>query len=314
MESKLPVTTAELKALKKRNKLKVPLSTRVFHVLGFTFIITLSILCLLPFLMILSGSLSEESSIIKNGYSLWPESFTLDAYRAVFQYPEQILKAYGITIFVTAFGTGLGLFFISMGGYVLARKDFKYRNHVAFLIYFTTLFSGGLIPWYIVLTEFLHLKNSVWGLILPSLMNPFLIFLYRNYLLSIPDSLVESARMDGANDFLIYRKIILPLAKPALATIGLFLALGYWNDWFLSSILMTDPDKYSLQYLLYQILQNAQFFQQQTAAGIHAGTVSMPTESIKLATAIIATGPVILFYPFAQKYFVQGLTIGGVKG
>jgi putative aldouronate transport system permease protein len=200
-----------------------------------------------------------------------------------------------------------------MGGYVLQRKDFKYRNAISFYIYFTTLFGGGLIPWYILMTKYLGLKDTYRVLIIPGLMSPFLIILMKNFMKSIPEEIVESAKVDGAGDFKIYASLVMPLAKPALATIGLFLALAYWNDWFISSIFITSAKKFSLQYVLYQILQTSEFFRSGASANVDTN-YNLPTESIKLATAVIATGPVILFYPFVQKYFVQGLTVGAVKG
>ncbi|WP_410170712.1 carbohydrate ABC transporter permease [Clostridium felsineum] len=297
----------------KSTKLKKDKSTIIFNIVGYFIVVIFSLFCVIPFIIMVSGSISNEQEIVKHGYSILPRGFSLEAYKTIFKYPDQIIRAYGVTTAVTVIGTVLGLLLTSMAGYVLARKDFKSRNTISFLIYFTTLFGGGLVPWYLVLTQILHLKNSYWGLIIPGLLTPFLIFLFKNFLSSVPDSLIESARIDGANDFYIYWKIVLPLAKPALATIGLFTALSYWNNWFYTSILITDTKKYSLQYLLYNILQNSQFMQQQSLAGA-ASVVNPPTETVKLATAIIVTGPVILFYPFAQKYFVEGLTIGGVKG
>lgn len=296
----------------KRMKIKTNTSTKVFYTVGYILVIALALFCVIPFIMMISGSLSDNAEIVKHGYSLLPRGFSTRAYTSLFEYPDQILRAYGVTIVTTVVGTVVGLLLTSMAGYVLARKDFKQRNGVGFMIYFTTLFGGGLVPWYIVLTSVLHLKNSYWGLIIPMLLSPFNIFLFKNFLKSVPDSLIESARIDGAGDFYIYWKIVLPLAKAALATIGLFTALGYWNDWYLSSLLITDPNKYKLQFLLNNILQNSQYMAQASLAG--SAQKTMPSETVKLATAIIVTGPVVLFYPFAQRYFVEGLTIGSVKG
>jgi putative aldouronate transport system permease protein len=200
-----------------------------------------------------------------------------------------------------------------MAGFALQRKDLKYRNQIAFYFYFTTLFNGGLIPWYIMIANVLRLKNSIFALIIPMLMNPFLIFLMRNFLRTIPESIVESARIDGAGDFKVFIALVLPIAKPALATVGLFLALAYWNEWFMSSIFIEDEKLFSLQYYLYKILAKADFLKSGVSRNITV-VIDIPRESVKLATAVVATGPVILFYPFVQKYFVQGLVIGAVKG
>ena len=294
-------------------KIKQPVATKVFNIIGYVLITIITIFCLLPFIMVVSGSLTNEEYIIMHGYSLWPKDFSTQAYKTIFTYPKQILTAYGVTIMVTIIGTALGLFLISMGAYVLNRKDFKYRNGMPFYIYFTTLFGGGLIPWYILMTKYLHLKDTYLVLILPLLMTPFLIILMRNFFKSIPDSIVESAKIDGAGDFTIYAKLIMPLSKSALATIGLFLALAYWNDWFISSIYIDTPSKYTLQYLLYKILQDAEFLKSNAASNV-TSSIQIPTETLKLATAVVATGPVILFYPFVQKYFVDGLIVGAVKG
>jgi putative aldouronate transport system permease protein len=294
-------------------KIKQPVATKVFNIIGYVLITIITIFCLLPFIMVVSGSLTNEEYIIMHGYSLWPKDFSTQAYKTIFTYPKQILTAYGVTIMVTIIGTALGLFLISMGAYVLNRKDFKYRNGMSFYIYFTTLFGGGLIPWYILMTKYLHLKDTYLVLILPLLMTPFLIILMRNFFKSIPDSIVESAKIDGAGDFTIYAKLIMPLSKSALATIGLFLALAYWNDWFISSIYIDTPSKYTLQYLLYKILQDAEFLKSNAASNV-TSSIQIPTETLKLATAVVATGPVILFYPFVQKYFVDGLIVGAVKG
>lgn len=293
--------------------MKASPSTKAFNIIGYILLAFLAVACLLPFLIIISGSFTGETYIVQNGYSLFPHDVTLDAYKAVFYFPEKILRAYGVTIFTTVFGTCLGLFLISMTGYVLQRQDLRYRNVISFFIYFTTLFGGGLIPWYIVITSLLHLKNNPLVLILPCLMSPFLIVLMKNFIKSIPYSIVESAKIDGAGDFKIFTALILPISKPALATVGLFLALQFWNDWYMSSIFIEDTQKYSLQYYLYTVLNTSEFLKSAAASNVHAD-FKVPGESVKLATAVIATGPVILFYPFVQKYFVQGITIGAVKG
>lgn len=288
----------------------------LFNTLAYLTTGIVALLCLLPFLAVLSGSFTDNETIVTQGYHLWPGKFSLAAYTAIFSYPEDILNAYRVTLVNTVAGTLIGLFLIAMTGYVLAQKSFKYRNAIAFMIYFTSIFGGGLIPWYIVYTRLLHLKDSLLILCIPGLMSPFLIILMRTFMISnVPDALQESARVDGAGPFAIFIKIALPICKPALATIGLFLAIGYWNDWYLSSLFITSPDKYELQYFLYNMISGAKSLSELSAAsGVSVSAASLPTESVKLAMAVLATGPVILFYPFAQKYFVQGITVGAVKG
>lgn len=303
---------AELSARHKGNTIRLDKSAKVFNVVAVIVISFFAILCVLPFILMLSGSLSSESAVAINGYSLLPQEFTFRAYDVVFStLGGTIGNAYLVTIYVTLMGTLLGLLVSSMSGYVLSRPDFKNRDKAAFFIYFTTLFSGGLIPSYLVNTNFLHLNHTLWAIILPGLMSPFFILLFRNFIKGIPHSLVESARIDGAGEFRVYWQIILPLSKPAMATIGLFLALGYWNNWFGYSLyLTTDKDKWGLQYLLYRMLARVTDAVRDSQIIVE----QLPTETMKLATAMLATGPVLLFYPFAQRYFVSGLVVGGVKG
>jgi len=290
-------------------------STVLFNVIGYVVVVFFAVFCLLPFLSILSSSLSSESSVIRHGVSLIPREFSTNAYEYIFRSPGKILKAYSVSIMVTAIGSLTGLLVISMTAYVLYRKDFKYRNKIAFAFYFTQLFSGGLIPSYILVVQYLKLKDNYLALILPPLMSAWFIILFRNFLNSVPDSLVESAKIDGAGDFRIYAQIILPLSVPGLATIGLFLALGYWNDWFHAMLYINTRDKFPLQFLLYEILRSAEYIAQiLSQSGISVSTGTMPTETLKMATAMVVTGPIIFLYPFIQKYYVKGLTIGAVKG
>lgn len=295
------------------SKIKDDKATIVFNVIGYMLLTVISLICLIPFWLIVVGSFTDELEIISEGFKLFPNTISFEAYRSVFASPEQIYRAYAVTIGVTVVGSVLGLFLTSMAGYVLSRNDFLYRNKLSFFIYFTTLFSGGLIPWYIMMTKYLDLKDSYWALILPPLISAWNIILMRTFMKSIPDSITESAKIDGAGDFLIYRKIILPLSTPGLATIGLFLALGYWNDWFNANLFITSDTKYPLQFLLYKILSSAAVLRTQTGAYVAANVVP-PTETLKMAVAVVATGPIILLYPFVQRYFVKGLTVGAVKG
>ncbi|MEK5256758.1 MULTISPECIES: carbohydrate ABC transporter permease [Paenibacillus] len=289
--------------------------TRMLHAIAYVVILGLSVACLLPFLLIISASLTSNESIIRDGYHLIPGQFSLEGYKTVFIFPDEVLRAYTVTIVTTVVGTALGLFFMTMSGYVLARKDFKYRNTFSFYIYFTTLFGGGLVPWYIMITKYLGLLDSYAVLVLPGLMTPFLIILMKNFVKSaVPEELFDSGKMDGAGDFRIYWQIVLKLSMPGIATVGLFLALYYWNDWFTSSLFINDTHKYQLQFYLYNVINSAQFIAQMGAGtGVSLAT-EVPAESTKMAMAIVVTGPILFLYPFVQRYFVKGLTIGAVKG
>lgn len=290
---------------KKRNRERT-----VFNIVGYTFASLLALACLLPFVLVISGSLSENALILQEGYSLFPRGFSLYAYESIFENPAKIVNAYGVSLSVTFLGTVLSVLFTSMAGYVLSRPDFEYANRYAFFLYFTTLFSGGTIPWYIMTRNVLHLSNTIWALIIPGLLGSFNIFLFRNFLNSISHSFVEAARIDGASEFRIYTQIVMPLAKPAIATIALFVGLSYWNDWFRASLLIDDSELYPLQYVLVQLMNSAKVLVDTSVVRDDP----IPGETMKMAMAIITTGPVLLFYPFAQRYIVGGLTVGGVKG
>lgn len=283
-------------------------------VLGYVFISLLAIVCIIPFLLIISSSLTEESTIVENGFQLLPTAFSVDAYALLFKYPAQMLKAYGVTIAVTALGTLSGLFLTAMTAYVLQRKDFKWRNKFSFFFFFTTLFSGGLVPWYLMIVNYLDLKDKLIVLILPMLLNVFYIIVMKSFMSSIPEAITESAKIDGAGDFRIFIQLMLPLSKPALATIGLFIALGYWNDWYHALLFISSENLMPLQYYLYKMLGNMDGIRKAMVSSGAVVTMNIPTESLKMAMTIVATGPILLAYPFIQRYFVQGLTIGAVKG
>lgn len=273
-----------------------------------------TIVCILPFLLILSASFSTESVISREGFGLFPKDFTLAAYSWVFRYPKMILGSYGVTITMTVCGTGLGLFLIAMTGYALQRPDFLFRNILSFFIYFTTLFSAGMAPTYIWVSRYLHLKGSYMAVFLQLLMTPWLIILMKNFARSVPFEITESGKMDGAGDFTIFRVLIFPMLKPALATVGLFLALGYWNEWYQSSLYLGSSVAYKpLQYYLYNIINTANALKG-SVAGANVSITALPSNTLKMATAVVATGPVVFLYPFVQKYFITGISIGAVKG
>lgn len=287
---------------------------RLLQIIGYIMLALISLFCLVPFILVLSSSLTEEKSIIEQGYQLIPAVFSLEAYKLLFEFPGQLLKAYAVTISVTVIGTAVGLFLTSMTAYALARKDFKWRNTFSFFFFFTTLFSGGLVPWYLMVVNYLHLKDTFFILVLPLLMNVFYIIVMKSFMASIPDAITESAKIDGAGDFLIYLRLILPLCKPALATIGLFIALGYWNDWYNAMLFITKDELMPLQYYLYKMLGNMDGMRKAMISSGAVVNLQIPTESLKMAMTIVAIGPILLVYPFIQRFFVQGLTVGAVKG
>ena len=275
----------------------------------------ISFLCLIPFILVVSGSFSSEDLVLVNGYKLWPQGFSLSAYETILRSPENIFFAYRSTVIYTFFGTALGLFLTAMTGYVLNRKDFAWRNIFSYFFYFTTLFSGGLVPTYILMIR-MGFKNSGLAIILPGLLSVFNILIMRNFANSIPDAITESAKIDGANDFVIFIRLVLPLLKPALATVGLFLALAYWNEWYNCMLYISDRTKFTLQFYLYNLLNSQEEIQRMASRGVslNISYYTQPTETMKLAMTCVVTGPIVLLYPFVQRYFVKGITIGAVKG
>jgi putative aldouronate transport system permease protein len=286
---------------------------RIFNLLGYALIVLVAALCLIPLVLLVSGSFTPEKEISLHGFSLWPSRVTFAAYDLVFRNPKEILNAYGITILITAIGAGAGLFVTAMTAYVISRKDFKYRNRVTFFFYFTTLFNGGLLSTYIFVIRYLRLKNSLLALILPLMVNVFYLLVMRSFMKEVPDSISESGKIEGAGDFTIFIRLILPLMKPALATIGLFLALDYWNDWSNAMLYLTDRSLYPLQYMLYALMSETDAMSR-IASNSGIPMAMLPSQSLKMAMTVVATGPIILVYPMVQKYFIKGITIGAVKG
>lgn len=295
------------------NKIKKSTTDISFDILSHVIIFVIALVCLLPFIIMVSGSFTSEKTILTSGYSLFPRDFTLEAYRVIFKYPEKILRAYGVSIFVTVVGTFVSLFLLSMTAYVLSRKDFKYRSKLSFFFYFTTLFNGGMVSTYMLYIQYLHLKDNMLALILPNILNVSYLLIMRSFVSSIPSEIIESARIDGAGEFRIFLQIILPLLRSGLVTVGLLTALGYWNNWYNAMLYINNESLYPLQYMLYDLQMRAQGLAQiASKAGIRIDT--LPSNSLKLAMAVVATGPIVMLYPFVQKYFVKGITIGSVKG
>lgn len=306
-------TTANIKSPEVRRKPEGR-DKLLLSIIGYVTLTVLAIFCIFPFILVISSSLSEESAIIEKGFQIFPTAFSTEAYSLLFKYPAEMLRAYGVTISVTAIGTIVGLFLTSMTAYVLSRRDFKWRSRFSFFFFFTTLFSGGLVPWYLMIINYLHLKDTLLVLILPMMMNVFYIIVMKSFMSSIPDAITESAKIDGAGDFRIFMQLIVPLSKPALATIGLFIALAYWNDWYNALLFISKSELMPLQYYLYKMLGNMDGMRKAMMASGAVVNTDLPTESLKMAMTIVATGPILLAYPFIQKYFVTGLTIGAVKG
>ena len=295
-------------------KIKKSPSTIVFDLIKGILLLIMSLLCVLPFIIIISGSFTSNDVIIREGFSLLPRQFTMEAYKTIFKNPADILQAYKMNIYYTVVGTAVGLFIITLTAYVISRKDFKYRNTVSFLIYFTTIFGGGMIPWYVMYANVLNLRGTPLAIWFPALVTPFLVILMRTFIVgAIPDPVIESAKIDGAGHWRIFWQIVLPLLGPGLATVGLFQALGYWNDWYRASMFSVDSSTWSLQFYLYDLVNSTQAMKQM-AQYASVNTADLPTQSVKLAMAVVATGPVLLLYPFVQRYFVSGITVGAVKG
>lgn len=284
-----------------------------FTVISYSFVLFVSVFCLIPFVMLVSASFSSENAIAIEGYGLLPKEFSLEAYKMVFKYPTTLIKAFGISTWITIVGTSIGLLITAMTGFVLSRQDFKYRNLFSFFFFFTTLFNGGLVCTYIFVIRYLHLKNSLLALIFPIMINVFYLLIMRSFIAAIPSSLIESAKIDGAADFKIFIAIVLPLSKAALATIGLFIALGYWNDWYNAMLYITDREKWPVQYMLYDMLNTA-VAQKQLASISKISVEDLPSQSLKMAMSVVVILPTLFIYPFVQKFFVSGITIGAVKG
>lgn len=280
-------------------------------------LVIFAISCIFPFIFVVIISLTDEKSLAINGYQLIPEAWSMEAYRFIFSEGSQLLASLGVTLLITVIGTIIAIFMTGTYSYVLSRNSFPFRKFFTFYLFFTMLFAGGMVPSYLVMTKMLGLKNTIWALILPLAFSPYNVIVLRTFFKkSIPESIIESAKMDGASEMRVFFQIVLPLALPGVATIGLFASLGYWNDWF-NALLYIDNNKLlPLQYLLMKIQNTIDFMARNTdmtLAQQQSIQNSLPQESIRMAMVVVATVPIAIVYPFFQKYFVQGLTIGGVK-
>lgn len=292
------------------------MKTKNKHQIGLT--LTFIIICffiIYPFLLLVSVSLSSEKDIAMYGYRLIPKAIDLTAYKYVFKNPQTIFQAYKVTAVFSVLSMIFSVIMMSMIAYPLSRNVFNGKKSVSMYLYFTMLFSGGLTPTYILLTQYLHLNDTIWIYILPGMISPWYVFMMRTFFQGLPDGIIESAYIDGASEFTIYLRFVIPLSKPVLATIALFVFLGKWNDWYTSMLYINVKDELiSLQYLLQRIMQNVQLLQQNPDMESLLDSSEIPSETARMAMAVVAAGPALFVFPFFQKYFVRGLTIGSVKG
>jgi len=280
----------------------------------YAFVGLFAALCLYPFLLVISGSFTSKQEATLYGFSLIPRSFTTAAYEVLFANIRSIISGYQVTIFVTIVGTFLSLLVNSMMGFVTSRKYLKFRRILNFYVLFTMLFNGGMVSWYII-CGMIGIRNSLWALVVPMLCGPWYIFLFRNYFFSVPDALYESAKIDGAGDIRVFFQIYIRLATPVIATVGLFTALGYWNDWWHGLMLIDNNNLWPLQMLLRTVISNLQFLQtMESSPEVQRMLATIPSDSVRMALVLITTGPIMLLYPFVQRYFVKGIMVGAVKG
>jgi putative aldouronate transport system permease protein len=279
----------------------------------YVFITLISLLCIIPLIIILSSSMTKETDILTNGYNIFPRHFDFTAYRFLFQRLNVILTGYKVTSLVTFIGTFVSLAVTAMIAYPLSLRRLKYRSFLSGYVLLTMLFNGGMVPWYIICVKYFHLHNNLYALILPYLVNGFNIYLMRNYFMTIPEEIHDSAKIDGAGELRTLLSIILPLSVPAFASVGLFIALTYWNDWWLGLMLIDNTELQPLQLLLRSIVSNVDFLANSSVLSTSVDQM-VPREGVKMAVTIVTIGPIIFLYPFLQKYFVKGLMMGAVKG
>ncbi|MGE5550913.1 MAG: carbohydrate ABC transporter permease [Bacteroidota bacterium] len=276
----------------------------------------IALIAIMPVLLVIMVSITDEKAVLLNGYSFFPKAFSFEAYKFLFNYQYQLFTSYGVTILTTLIGTAFSLTIISFYAYAISRRDFKYRNFFTFFVVITILVNGGLVPWYLVSTQVLHLKNNIWGLIFPFLMDAWYVLILRtNFVTSVPDALIEQAKIDGAGELTIFFKVVVPLSRAGLATIGLFCTLKFWNDWWLPLLFIDTPKLTSLQLLLYRIY-NAMQFLLNNPANLPKEDVlsSLPANTVRMAMVVVGIWPILCAFPFFQRYFVKGLTLGAIKG
>ena len=276
--------------------------------------LVLSIAIIAPMWLVVSASLTAEEELILSGYSFFPQEFSMQGYEVILQYPVDLIRAYGVTILVTIAGTLASILLTAMTGYVLARKDFRYRRMLTFYVFFTMIFSSGLVPFYMLVTKYLHIKDTVWALIIPYLLNPFYVLIMKGFMDKLPHEMIESGKVDGAGEWRMFFQLILPLSAPALATVSLFISFAYWNDWWLGLLFIDNEQWVPLQLLLYRTMSSIEFIANN--AQYVDGLVDLskfPSMSARMALAIVGAGPMMFIFPLFRRFFVTGLTIGSLK-
>ncbi|MBE5967558.1 MAG: carbohydrate ABC transporter permease [Lachnospiraceae bacterium] len=296
----------------KLNRIKKP-TNFLFNII----FILVSLICVIPFVFVFIISITSEASIANNGYQFFPSELSSSAYKFLWNEKKAIIDALGISVLVTVVGTALGVILTTALGYVLSRPQYKLKGFLTWIVFIPMIFNGGMVASYVVNSNILGLKNTVWALILPLLVSSFNVVICKTFFkTTVPDSIIESAKIDGASQLNIFARIVVPISKPVFATIGLFLTFAYWNDWFQSSLYITNAKLYSLQALLNNMQKNIEYLANNPTAGLSLQQYKsmMPTESVRMAIAVVIVLPIACAYPFFQKYFVTGLTIGAVKG
>jgi putative aldouronate transport system permease protein len=287
---------------------------KLFNTLNHLYLALFALFCLIPFWIMIAASFTDDMALRQNGYLPWISKFSLEAYRWVIK-GNDIQVGYMVSTFVAVVGTFCSLLVMSGLAYVMSLKRLKGRNKIAFYVFFTMIFAPGIVPWFITVRNLLHLRDNIWALILPMMIQPFWVFVMRNFFATIPTEIMESAYMDGATDATILFQIVLPLSTPVLATVGLFMAVAYWNDWFLAVMLLDFAKITPLSVIILKMVSNVQAIQAaMKQPGVAINLAGLPTLGIRMATACITIGPIILVYPFVQRYFVKGLTLGAIKG
>ena len=294
-------------------------SDKKFQILSHVVLIFFSLLAVLPMILMLTSSFTDNDVLIAEGYSYFPSKWSAYAYEYIFSTGNSVMRAYLVSIILTMVGTSLALAITTLLAYALSKKDLPGKGILTFLVVFSMLFNGGLVPTYIVYTKIFHLNNTFWSLLIPGLlMNGFNVMLMKSYFCSsIPDEILDAAYIDGANEVKTFWKIVIPLSKPILATIALFAGIAYWNDWMNGYIYVTKrTELYSVQNLLNRMMQNIQFLSQSSSnvQNANVGLSSIPLASVRMAMATVGILPIIIVYPFVQKYFVTGVMLGSVKG
>ncbi|BBI36590.1 carbohydrate ABC transporter permease [Cohnella abietis] len=288
------------------------LEQSVIHVI----FVLIAAFCLIPFLLLVSASFTDENTIIREGYTFFPSEFSLESYRFIFEKSTDIFNAYGISVFITVVGTVVSLILMTLLAYPLSKKELPARRFFSFFVFFTMLFNGGLVPTYLIYANVFNIDNTLLALIVPGLLvSAFYVILLRTFFsVSVPGAILESAHIDGAGEFRIFMQMVLPLSLPVLATVGLFQVINYWNDWFNGLIYISDNRLYSIQVLLNTILLNVQYLLDNVDYSTRVDGDVIPTQGVRVAIAVIGSLPILIAYPFFQRFFVKGLTVGAIKG